>query len=63
VASLIGTVWGEDPRSTSGPELGARTVLVGAYSLTNGVPGPKLCRPEVDLRSSPHSPVQSIHLW
>jgi len=27
---------GEDLRSTSGLELGARTLLAGAYSLTNG---------------------------
>jgi len=35
-------LWGEDLGSTSGLELCARTLLVGAFSLTNGVPGPEL---------------------
>jgi len=33
---------GENLRSTSGLELGVRTLLAGAHSLTNGVPGPAL---------------------
>jgi len=49
LSELPGSSWfferdcgGEDLRLTSGLELGARTLLVWAYSLTNGVPGPKL---------------------
>jgi len=47
-------LWGEDLRSTSGLELGARTLLVGVYSLTNGAwpmaSRDSSSRPEVDLR-------------
>ena len=35
-------LWGEDLRLTSGLELGALTLFVGGYSLTNGAPGPEL---------------------
>jgi len=40
--SVVGFLNGIVGEKTSGLELGAQTLLVGVYSLTNGVPGPEL---------------------
>jgi len=60
-------LWGEDLRSTSGLELGVQTLLAGAYSLTNGIPGLELWTWGWPEFSSPQScsknpPLMSLEL-
>jgi len=55
-------LWGEDLRSTSGLELGAQNYWSGSTARPIASRD-WTSRPEVDLRSSSHCPVQRIHLW